>query len=263
MMKEEEKRLFELIDVFEAKAIDVSTYMENSIGSYEAYEEARIDLLSEPLLHPVLPEWIVKNRSGSMFRMTMQSYSSTYNGRRVFIKNTTDELRNYIEGGVSQPVSLSFSEVKSAIKTAGVESLWRKVQSRRENDPEGAITAARTLLEATLKHTLDELGEKYLEKDELPDIYKKVCKRLNLSPKEQEEQIFKQILQGVTSVVLGFASLRNKYGDAHGSGKGYIGPSKRHADLVINLSGSMCAFLMETLEAHLESSKNRQQTVLS
>jgi hypothetical protein len=255
MQKEEEERLFALIGDFEAKAIDVSTYMKDSIGSYEAYETARLNLLSEPILHPVLPEWIVKNRNGSTFRMAMQSYSATYNGRRVFIKNSADELRSYIEGGVSQPVSLSFSEVKSAIKTASVESLWRKVQSRRENDPEGAITAARTLLEATIKHILDELGETYSEKDELPDLYKKVCTKLNLSPKEQEEQIFKQILQGVTSVVLGFSTLRNKYGDAHGSGKNYIGPSKRHADLVINLSGSMCAFLMETLEAYLESKR--------
>lgn len=254
-MDEEKKHLLKLIDSIEESAIDVSTYVKDSIASFEAYEAARAKLILEPLIYPVVPDWVIKNRTGSQLRMTMQVYSGHYADRRMFITNSVNELRYYVENGNVQPVALSFSEVKSAIKTASLESLWKKVHSRRESDPEGAITASRTLLEATLKHILEEVGETYGDKEDLPDLYKKVCQKLNLSPGSHNESIFKQILQGVSSVVYGFSTLRNKYGDAHGRGKKYLGPEKRHAELVVNLAGTTCVFLMDTLEVYLKGKK--------
>jgi HEPN domain-containing protein len=248
---EEKERLLTIITAFEKKALGVATNFNDS--SYEDYESSRVGLLSEPLLHSFIPEWVIKNRYGSQFRSFMKDVSDSYAPRRKFIWDSMHDLRKYVEDGAAQPVSLSFVEVKEAIKTSSLESLWRKIHARREEDPEGAITAARTMLESTLKYVLDELSEAYLDKDELPDLYKKVSQRLNLSPGGHNEQIFKQILQGVSSVVFGFSSLRNKYGDAHGKGKAYVGPDRRHSDLVVNLSGSICIFLVETLSNHLES----------
>ncbi|CAB3975658.1 hypothetical protein BCO9919_07005 [Burkholderia cenocepacia] len=49
---------------------------------------------------------------------------------------------------------------------------WRKVLEWRESDPEGAITMARTLLESTCKHILDELEVTYGESPELPELYR-------------------------------------------------------------------------------------------
>jgi hypothetical protein len=42
-----------------------------------------------------------------------------------------------------------------------VAEAWSRIQARREADPEGAITAARALLESTCKHVLDELAVDY------------------------------------------------------------------------------------------------------
>jgi len=42
---------------------------------------------------------------------------------------------------------------------------------RRATDPEGAITAARTLLETVCKHILDEKGEPYEDGIPLPKLY--------------------------------------------------------------------------------------------
>ncbi len=247
---EEKERLMNIITEFEKQAIGIATDFYNS--GYVEYESARNNLLVEPFLYTIIPEWIVKNRWGSQFRTYMQNVSGHYAPRREFIRNSIHEFRMVIELGTTQPVSISFNEVKSAIKNSSIESLWKKIQLRRENDPEGAITASRTMLESVLKHILDELGEKYSEKDDLPDLYKSVSKKLNLSPGNHDEQIFKQILQGISSVVLGYSSLRNKFGDAHGKGKDYVGPDRRHADLVVNLSGSICIFLMETFEVRLK-----------
>jgi Abortive infection C-terminus len=51
----------------------------------------------------------------------------------------------------------------------------------------------------------------------------------NLAPSQHTEEPIKRILGGVTSVVEGLGSLRNKMGDAHGQGKKAVRPSARHA----------------------------------
>ncbi|MFZ2975418.1 MAG: abortive infection family protein [Candidatus Moraniibacteriota bacterium] len=250
MVEEEKERINNVIAEFEKKAIGIATNFSDS--DYEQYESARNDLLSEPLLHPIIPDWIIKYRWGGRFRSFMQQMSGQYAPRRKFIWDSIHELRQFVERGEGQPVSLSFDEIKHAIKTASLEGLWKKIHARRDNDPEGAITASKTMLESTMKYILDELGEEYSEKEDMLDLYKKVSQELNLSPGNHHEKIFKQILQGVSSVIVGFSSLRNKYGDAHGKGKLYVGPDKRHADLAVNLSGTICTFLIETFRFHSE-----------
>ena len=93
--------------------------------------------------------------------------------------------------------------------------------------PEGAITMARTLLESTLKTILDDRGIAYQGSgDPLPALYKAVSGALGLAPGTYSEQAFKQILGGCHSVVVGLGSLRNKAGDAHGSGRRNLPPGR-------------------------------------
>jgi hypothetical protein len=44
-------------------------------------------------------------------------------------------------------------------------------------------------------------------------------------------------------------AIRNKIGDAHGQGKLAIKPKARHAELVVNLAGTMASFLVSGLLA--------------
>jgi hypothetical protein len=119
---------------------------------------------------------------------------------------------------------------------------------RKNTDTEGAITSARTLIETVCKYICDERNVTYDEKIELPALYKLAAKELNLSPEQNTEQIFKQILGGCQTVVEGLGALRNKYGDSHGKSITRSKPDKRHSDLAINLAGTMAMFLMETYE---------------
>jgi len=96
---------------------------------------------------------------------------------------------------------------------------------------------------------LDKKGIEYNSaKLEISDLYKMAAKELNMAPEQHSEQIFKQILGGCSAIVNGLGSLRNKHGDAHGKSNKAIKPSLRHAELAVNLSGSMALFLIETLE---------------
>lgn len=108
------------------------------------------------------------------------------------------------------------------------------------------ITSARTLLESVCKHILDSQTIEYERDIDLPGLYKKVAHSLNLAPSQHTENVFKQILGGCTAVVEGLGSLRNRLGDAHGQGKRPVTPLSRHAELAINLSGTLATFLIAT-----------------
>jgi len=123
---------------------------------------------------------------------------------------------------------------------------WRAALESRTSDPERAITLARTLLEDVCKWILHESGETWEENDDLPVLYKRTAKCLNLAPDDHAEQIFKQILSGCQSVINALGALRNKLGDAHSIGPKRIRPASRHAELAVNLSGAMSTFLIST-----------------
>lgn len=137
------------------------------------------------------------------------------------------------------------------LNAESVSEAWSRALDRRDTHPDGAITMARTLLESTLKTILDDREVEYKSDADLPQLYKAVAKERNLSAGEHTEQAFKQILGGCNSVVIGLGSLRNKAGDAHGSGRTSYRPAPRHAALAVNLAGSMALFLIETHEAGL------------
>jgi hypothetical protein len=120
------------------------------------------------------------------------------------------------------------------------------------SDPEGAVTMARTLLESTCKHLLDEMGTPYNQQDDLPTLYHNVAEELNLSPSQHSEEIFSRILGSAQQIVEGLGAVRNRHSDAHGNSDATGRPSERHAELAVNLAGSTAAFLVKTYRANAE-----------
>lgn len=212
----------------------------------DLYITIRAKLLKNKSLEKLLPEWIKTKRTIDHFWTFIKGRYSTYEERRKFLWEEFTPVLNYLESKVKTPIDtkLVFNEVY-------INKEWEKALNRKTIEPEGAITMAKTLLESTMKHILDEENITYKEKDDLPKLYKKVAKRLNLAPEQHQEQIFKQILQGATSVIYGLGTVRNKLGDAHGKGKARVKPSVRHSELVVNLAGVMANFLFKTYEEKL------------
>jgi hypothetical protein len=127
-----------------------------------------------------------------------------------------------------------------------VHVAWQKALDRRERDPEGAITAARMLLETVCKSILDEADSAYPDTADLPKLWALAAELLNLAPHQHQEEVFKATLGNCQSVVNHLGAIRNKIGDAHGQGRKPIKPKARHAELVVNLAGTMAAFLVAT-----------------
>ena len=149
---------------------------------------------------------------------------------------------------VGSPSDRDISIILSAFDIDTVHTRWQQALDRRESDPEGAITLARTLLEDVCKWIITEADEEYLEKDDLPALYKKLAKVINLAPDNHTEAIFRQILGSCQSVVESLAALRNKISDAHSRGPKRAKPAPRHAQLAVNLAGTMATFLVSTWE---------------
>lgn len=149
----------------------------------------------------------------------------------------------------AQPADNLISQTLSSFDESGVHHTWKKALDRRISDPEGAITAAKTLLETVCKHIIDEAEQSYGDNDDLPKLYATAAAFLQLAPTQHTEQVFKAILGNCQSVVGNLAGLRNKLGDSHGQGKRYVKPAARHAELAVNLAGSVAMFLVATWDA--------------
>jgi hypothetical protein len=165
--------------------------------------------------------------------------SSRVSGYPVF------RVRETTTTGV-QPAEELISERLKSFDESGVHHAWQKALDRRLTDPEGAITVAKTLVETVCKHIIDNAGGSYGENDDLPKLYATTAEHLNLAPSQHTEIVFKSILGNCQSVVGNLAGLRNRLGDAHGQGKRPVKPLPRHAELAVNLAGSMAMFLVST-----------------
>lgn len=214
-----------------------------------AYTQLREHFVHDSHLTTLLPLWFPSKRSLAQFWPFIQGKYPTYQERRNFLNTEFEALVKFCEESVSNPVHRLIDDGITSFDRDGINRSWKRMIERSRTDPEAAITAARTLLETTCKHILDDRGIEYDDaRIELGDLYKKTADALNLSPGQHEEGIFKQILGGCSGVVNGLGTLRNKFGDSHGKGPKAIKPAPRHAQLAVNLAGSMALFLIQTHE---------------
>lgn len=122
-----------------------------------------------------------------------------------------------------------------------------------ESDPEDAVTAACSLIEAVCRSILVELALPLPPKKDIDGLIRAVQEPLGLSPGRTDlpseiEADIRQTLGGLTSVAKGIGALRTHGGDAHGREKGFRRIDARIARLAINAASSLALFLIETWE---------------
>ena len=168
--------------------------------------------------------------------------------------NAFAPLYDYLEGRNRAPGDYIVSTSLESFDAEGVHAVWSKALDRRNADPEGAITIARTLLETVCKRILDQIpGSSYTDKEDLPKLYGMVARALSLAPDQHSEESIKAILGGAMTLVNGIGTLRNRLSNSHGRGGKPVRPSPRHASLAVNLAGGVATFLVETFLARQES----------
>lgn len=224
------------------------------------YKIIRQYLFEIPVYERLLPTWLKTNRDLPQFWQFIKEKFPHYKERRVFIWNELKPLLEFLESKQSFPSEKTISDYLSKFDSDGIHYAWSKALERKNQDPDGAITIARTILESVCKHILDRKNITYdTVSIDLSELYKLTAQELNLAPEQHGEKIFKQILGGCSGIVNGLGSLRNKLGDAHGQGVVNIKPKNRHAELAVNLAGTMALFLIQTFEENQKNSSSSKQ----
>lgn len=212
------------------------------------YKTLRAEFMADPATARLLPQFARTCAETDDFWQFMKYEFSTYHERREYIRAQFQSLLDLFQHP-SAPIVDYVSSALGCFDTESVAAAWHKALQRTAHDPEGAVTAARTLLETVCKHILDDregADAKHGPHDDLPKLYGTVAKALNLAPSQHTEDVFKQILGGAFGVVQGLGALRNRVGDAHGQGRRPVRIKGRHAALAVNLAGTIATYLVET-----------------
>lgn len=138
------------------------------------------------------------------------------------------------------------ARVPDALTQLAIDENIRKCESKlSEGDFSGAITNARSLIEAVLIGIEKDLEPSAAAYDgDLVKLYKRVQKLLNLEPDRKDiADPLRQILSGLTSIVNGLAAMRNRMSDAHAAS---YRPSRHHAKLAVYSATTLADFLFET-----------------
>lgn len=207
------------------------------------YVAIRRSFVQDAAVRERLPEAVRVCRSLEHFWEFIKPKYGTYAERREYLRREFEPLLSHLEGMSTNPVDDLLDDVLEDFSAEAVQKLWEKAIESRERDPEAAITLARSLIESVCKHILDEAGEEYGSGDQL---YRRATALMNLAPDQQSEQSFKQLLGACNSIVGSLNVIRNRFGDAHGRSSSDTEPSPRHAELAVNVAGSLAMFLVKT-----------------
>jgi hypothetical protein len=138
------------------------------------------------------------------------------------------------------------------LSLAYVGELEEKTEQRlTKDDLEGAITTARTMLEAVLLELEVQLvGVRGDHKGDLQKLFKSVAKKLRIDEERQDlDDNFKQVVRGLVQIVNGLAPIRNKMSDGHARERK---PAPHHARVIVNAAKTIATFLVESYRFQLE-----------
>ena len=243
-------------ELFEATDLDTAIRFQNGMiasatglsldGGDPAYKELRRCFASRSDTKAKLPDFVRRCSDLGQFWGFIKYEKPSYAERRTLIWDAFRPLIEYFEAHDRAPGVAPITETLESFDSEHVHAAWQKTLDRRAVDPEGAITAARMLVETVCKHILDDSGATYPEDADLPKLWALAAEQANLAPHQYQEGVFKAILGNCQAVVNNLGSIRNRVGDAHGQGRRPVKPKARHAELAVNLAGTMAAFLMAT-----------------
>lgn len=214
------------------------------------YRLLRREFMADSSASNLVPQFVrTAQDTGAMWAF-LKDQAAQWEPRRQFVREQFGPLIDFLETS-GAPADAIVTDTLERFDAKGITDAWSKALARREVDPAGAITAARTLLETVCKHLLedDDGNAAYGPNDDLPKLYRMASERLNLAPSQHSEDAFKRILGSAASIVEGLGTLRNKAGDAHATGRKQVKVAARHAALAVNMAGSMALFLIETANA--------------
>jgi hypothetical protein len=216
------------LQTFQNLLIDKAT---GSEISEEDYINLRGKLINNSKVKSKLPDFVQTCRSSTQFWQFIKQLFPTYKERREYLWNQLNPVISYAEQHSTMPSDEAISQAIAEFNFDYIHDEWNKALVRRNEDPEAAITSARTLLESVCKHILRDLEFEYEETMDFPGLYKLTTSQLDLAPDKKYDPIVNQILNGCKTASEGIAALRNKLSDSHGKDQTHLKAEKHLAEL--------------------------------
>ncbi|WP_202943859.1 hypothetical protein [Natranaerobius thermophilus] len=120
----------------------------------EHYKYLRKYFLKRPDTKSKLPDWVKNNRTLDQYWHFIKNEYDSYQERRVFIWNEFSSLIDYLETHDEYTYSPHAEYLNKSIEEISTDYIiitWQKALERKQSDPDGAITSARTLLESVFQ----------------------------------------------------------------------------------------------------------------
>lgn len=150
-----------------------------------------------------------------------------------------------LSGGLIE-LEVPFKKASDITEIAIEEQIKKCREKITSGDYDGAITNARSLVETLLTSIEKDLDPNASEPDgDLVRTFNRVRTLLNLDPSRKDiSDALKQVLSGLSSIIHGLATMRNKMSDAHAT---CYKPARHHAKLAVNSAKTLADFLFETM----------------
>lgn len=240
--------LAEKVEVFQNLLISWAT---GARWDETEYKTLRDELISTSPTKEIMPRFVHYCGDMHQFWHFIKGVSPTYKGRREYLwaefRPVIDGLR--LSGGLISPLDNATTEALGHIDSDFINEAWQTALRRRFEDPDGAITAARSLLETVCKYILHDAKVTYNRNADLPELCHLTSEIMNLAPGKYSERAVKRTLGGIVVIIEGIGNLRNIFGDAHGKSIDSENPDVRHAEFAVNIAGALSTFLISTWEA--------------
>lgn len=174
-----------------------------------------------------------------------------YDGYEIVPHGNSYDVVDRTRGEILVDVKLEPSHLSHTFIVEQIEKCRMKTS---QGDYDGAITNARSLVEAVLAAMEKEFDSNAPDYDgDLSRLYKRVQKHLNLSPENPKiGNSLKQTLSGFVSIIGGLSGLSNKMGDRHPR---EYKPAAHHAVLIVNAAMTFSNFIFDTY-AYQRTQKN-------
>ncbi len=209
-IEDDERTAVEKLEKLQASYIATATSDRGSLDAQD-FSRLRAEFLNNAQLKSRMPDMVRKYRDQSQFWPFIKHKFPSYAERRDYIWAEFRPVFEYLEAQDRSPGVQPITQALEAFDPEHVHAIWQKALDRRMDDPEGAITAARTLLETVCKYVLDANNERYPDDADLPKLWALTSEKLNLAPHQHQEQLFKTILgtASLWSTALGLSETRS------------------------------------------------------
>lgn len=216
-----------------------------------------IKKIIESSVHPLDYEadpWETKPNSSKLSLEKTVNYLNkflTFDGYILTLEKGETTYRLFRSDGpliATEKLTTLFTEKLTTLSHEFINDQIRKIDEKLANsDYDGAITNARSLVEAILEEIISKSGAEVPKCDgNLMKLYKATQQTLNFDPSQKDlSDTLKQILAGLNSLVIGVGGLSNKMADRHS--RSYK-PARHHAKLAVNAAFTFCEFLLDSYE---------------